>query len=724
MKLYIRHRGNQGESRRSCDIFHDEEGFSTVGVVLALLITLALIFTTAQVYEINTASAEIQEVADSTALAAENIVAEFYIVARVCDAVVLSMSLTGLLVIGVGVAALCIPATSAVSATLLKTGANILKERDSFAKKAAKSLNSLQKTLPYIAAANASAVASANKDKATGAHYFGFAILLPQEGEKIEIGAQGAADGLLKTLDDEAEDIQSAGDEADRAAQKANEAKIRGFMHDCGNDPEYCLYERAGTLANMPASDNPLYRSVDTWSFSVALKRAQAYYPARFDGEAPTNDSVAEQSNSALRKRFYQYASKKIAEGYVHESGTGGFEAYFPLLPKNTEEMKETELYTEAVYPVTDEADDKHMVHAWNGCPHAQNATGYISIADLDGGEYEICPDCEFTVSSMGKVAAASSSIANGFEYHYNEVAKAAAEYQTERDDYAPQAEKVKGLVGDLFSGIGNCLEQMASARIEVAPPGRIGAIAIVANTTAHPASLGFESSFIGDAGSLGARAAISAATLVSDKPEQGATVISSILDGIKGESDSLGIEGADFVLDAWSAVLFAYADGQHAIERGLDEMLSHIPFASASGLGKWASSEFSTAVKKLGLQPADMDAPKPAIVNSLHVLSNDDSSFSVRVISLKKAAGALSGNDVFAGAINALEREAITSIKDYDGRITIASIGFGGENSPSIPITIALPDSVKTTSIDIVNGIAGRLREIAASITGVRQWR
>ncbi len=44
----------------------------------------------------SSASADIQNVADAAALAAENEVAEFMIAVRVCDAVVLSLSLTGL----------------------------------------------------------------------------------------------------------------------------------------------------------------------------------------------------------------------------------------------------------------------------------------------------------------------------------------------------------------------------------------------------------------------------------------------------------------------------------------------------------------------------------------------------------------------------------------------------------------------------------------------------
>lgn len=96
-----------------------DAGFSTVGMVLALLISLSLIFTCAKVYEVNTVSAQVQETADAASLAAENVVGEFYIVVTICDAVTFTLSLTALVVMGVGVVCACIPPTAALSKGLM-----------------------------------------------------------------------------------------------------------------------------------------------------------------------------------------------------------------------------------------------------------------------------------------------------------------------------------------------------------------------------------------------------------------------------------------------------------------------------------------------------------------------------------------------------------------------------------------------------------------------------
>ena len=119
------------------DFFWDKEGgFSTAGMVLALLITICLLFTAARVYEVNSASADVQEVADAAALAAENVVAEFYIVVALCDATVLSLSLMFISTLALGVVCLCTPVTVSFAEAFFKAAEKIKDARDSFAEKA------------------------------------------------------------------------------------------------------------------------------------------------------------------------------------------------------------------------------------------------------------------------------------------------------------------------------------------------------------------------------------------------------------------------------------------------------------------------------------------------------------------------------------------------------------------------------------------------------------
>ena len=111
------------------DSLAEEQGFSTVGVALALLLSFALIFNAARVYEIESVSGDIQNVADSAALAAENVVGEYCVIATMCDAVVLSLSLSSLCALGLSVAAACTPPTAALSQALLKSAQKLKQAR-------------------------------------------------------------------------------------------------------------------------------------------------------------------------------------------------------------------------------------------------------------------------------------------------------------------------------------------------------------------------------------------------------------------------------------------------------------------------------------------------------------------------------------------------------------------------------------------------------------------
>lgn len=700
----------------------ENDGFSTAGVAIALLVTLSLVFTGAQVYRVQSAAADTQEVADAAALAADNIIAEYYLVARMCDAIVLSLALTGVVTLGLGVAALCTPISAKVGTTLIKVGKKVLKARDAFARKAAEGLEKLQKALPFLVAASAYRVVAANEG-GMGSHYLGFALALPLEGKEVATGPEGSSNPLSDAVDDAAGALMEAGEDAEEAAKKAKEAKERAYEADCGANPSHCMYERAATLADMSGADNPYFSSVDTWGFSVALERAKAYYPRRLAAESPLSDSLDERVNSALRKRFYAYAVETVGAGYVHEDDDS-FDADFPLLPKNTAELRNTRLFSEAVYPVSVNDAGEFEMHAWDGCPRASNSVMVGSLADRESGAYTPCSICQFTASSLGNVAAASSSIDNGFEYHYRIVAEEAQAYKEARDSYDPKSRKVRRIAGSLFETAQATLKDMAAQRIRVSPPGRFGVVAIVASTESRPADYGFASQLVGGSGTLGTCVAISGATLVSDSPEQGRTALSAALDGLRERGDIPLAGVLDGVMDVWSAMLFAYADGQRRIGEGIDELDKRLSLDSESRLGLWSSKEFSRTMESLGLQPVELDTPKPVLVNTAHVLNADGSQFSARLLSVKRTAAGLSGENLLQGAIGIAEGRALQAVDDLDREVTIAEIEIAGEGLPSIPLTITLPDSARDEAKNLISSAADWLRGIAGSITGVRQWR
>ena len=396
------------------DSLAEEQGFSTVGVALALLLSFALIFSAARVYEIESVSGDIQNVADSAALAAENVVGEYCVIATMCDAVVLSLSLSSLCALGLSVAAACTPPTAALSQALLKSAQKLKQARDSFSEKATSALEELKLMLPLVAAAKAANVIAENANARNGVAYRGLAILVPWQTEPLEEHATTKTDEAFSAVDQKRDELEQLGAEAEEAAHEANRIKEEAYRYDCGSETNYCMYERAKNLAHLSGSENPYYSSSETWDFGVALARAQAYYHARVGQEAPANDSVAERARSALRKRFYHFATIELARGYVNNSEEG-FDAFLPILPRNTEEMRETELYSEEVYKINlvetgasgggstgsnIQKDGMFKLHAYDACPdllRSHSRLGYGSLKDIedDPVRFRICPECQ-----------------------------------------------------------------------------------------------------------------------------------------------------------------------------------------------------------------------------------------------------------------------------------------------------------------------------------------
>lgn len=711
---------------RSRSLFWDEEGFSTIGVVLALLISLSLLFSAARIYEINTQSAAIQEVADAAALSAENVIAQYYTVAYVCDALLLSMSLGSVVIAGVGLVALCVPSLQSQGMTCLEYSKKLSDARNSFSEQAKQGLERLQAVLPFLSLCSASSVLSANSQGKTGSNYVGLTLLSPHTGEAFSSLTYEQAEAFEQAAQDSKEVIAQKAQEAERLAQKAAESKQLAYLHDSGSETAYCMYERAKKLGDLTSEENPYYASAELWDFSVALKRAQAYYAHRYENEAPEKLTTIERNKSHLRKQFYCYALQEINKGYVHET-PDSFEAFFPLLPKNTDEMRATSLYTDALYPATQQSDGALIIHVSSDCQNVQQGTllGMYSLAAYEATPVRAeCSVCKMNAASLGKVAAASSVIENGFEYHYNIVAEQAAQYQKAREELDPNTKEIKGSLESLFDQAIKAFNEASSHRITAKPPGRFGAVVIVIDLSSRPASGSFASSFVEDNATLGPRMALSSATLLPDDSDEMVNVLNTVLDGY-ASLDGGSVTGAlRVVLDLWSSVLSAYIKGQEGFIEGVKDALDSLPFASQSGLGTWAAQGLTQTLEKLDLAPCELAAPKPVLLNSAHVLAAGDDSFARALYGVKMRALIYGGatEEFVDEMISSTEQSALASVSDLGQEIQIASIELF-DGAVSIPITIALPSEVIEYASSLVGQGFDYLRGLSQTVIPDRRW-
>ncbi len=697
--------------------FFDERGFTTSGMAVALLLSLSLVFTASQVYQVNAVSARVQDVADSAALATQGQVAEYVLAARVCDAVLFSLSVGGLACAGAGVACLCVPGGAAIGDPLIGASKSLFESRARFCRSAKEGLESYQKALPFLAALRATAVASSNNRE--GRHrYLAIAVLIPFSGEPIACDDDIGSSELSEDIDRDSDELEQAAKRADEEARKANDAKERGFAADCGSEGSSSMFERASALAGLNGRENPRYSNIDAWNFGVGLSRARAYYRQRLASERPLGSSDEERMKSYLRSCFYRYAVRELASAFVRDT-EDGFEASLPQFPRNTAEMLETRLYTDELFCEGMSPEGRRVVFAY---PEAAGGspTVPISLQRMEAEGIPSYPDGLLSASDMGRVAAASTSIDNGFEHYFREFVEAAEDYERARRQLAPLEKEVKQTADGLFSRIRSVLEEAVTARITPLPPGRNGAIAIVTDVEGASVSRLAPAPFVDSDAFLGNRTAVAGATLLEEASDEGSTALSSLLDGVAERFGSSLLSSE--ALACWSDILRGYARGKEGVVCAVKDLLDSLPLGSASGLGDWAADGLSSCIESVGLDPPKLAAVKPVLVNSGSVAASSDDTAAVNYLSIKKAVveHPLAGSRPFPSLISAIQGEMNERLEGVPETIEVASIEVAGTD---VPIEIPVPGSVRDSASEVFREALDRLRGLEPSEYGGGVW-
>lgn len=612
--------------RAGIDLFIEDGAYTTLSSAVVILVVLTLLFSSAAAIWSMSRAGDTQAAADSGALAGANVVASYHTAATVVDASILSLGLAGFATIGTGLVAILIPGAELAAGDMVDTGIEIIKTRNKFAKSASKGLQKIETALPYLVAARATQAVSAQDTE--GATYTGTALAVPRTSESDFVALEGS-EISTDVIKDTSKDLERAADELQKASEETAKAKERAWLADCGgSDPASvgscsCMWERARSLAKLSDIENPHYASSVTWEPQVALDRAKAYYRLRLVNEAPQGSSVETKAESAARKAFYTYASAEVNRAYITEDGDRTT-SYIPLLPRNTDEVRATELYTDAAWP-TSTNDGKTYLHYGTSCPNYKKGTpgGLASVAAYDGQDK--CNRCHFGVSSLGAVAAPSTSIENGFEYHFDEFKGALEDYVECRNkelELMRQTEDEADRAGNAFD---EAIKALSGERPRIAPPGRNGVVAsAVSGAISSPDEL---SSSFNAAVRLGERGAISAAVLAPDDATAQNNVLSRFFSTL--EERSGGVAGVlDGVMDVWGRLLVGYGDIQGSADELMGEMIDGLGGGSGAlgSIASWLGDTVSASVAALGLEPCDLRLRKPVLTDTANVIKSPGS--------------------------------------------------------------------------------------------------
>lgn len=612
--------------RAGIDLFIEDGAYTTLSSAVVILVVLTLLFSSAAAIWSMSRAGDTQAAADSGALAGANVVASYHTAATVVDASILSLGLAGFATIGTGLVAILIPGAELAAGDMVDTGIEIIKTRNKFAKSASKGLQKIETALPYLVAARATQAVSAQDTE--GATYTGTALAVPRTSESDFVALEGS-EISTDVIKDTSKDLERAADELQKASEETAKAKERAWLADCGgSDPASvgscsCMWERARSLAKLSDIENPHYASSVTWEPQVALDRAKAYYRLRLANEAPQGSSVETKAESAARKAFYTYASAEVNRAYITEDGDRTT-SYIPLLPRNTDEVRATELYTDAAWP-TSTNDGKTYLHYGTSCPNYKKGTpgGLASVAAYDGQDK--CNRCHFGVSSLGAVAAPSTSIENGFEYHFDEFKGALEDYVECRNKELELMCQTEDEADRADNAFDEAIKALSGERPRIAPPGRNGVVAFaVSGAISSPDEL---SSSFNAAVRLGERGAISAAVLAPDDATAQNNVLSRFFSTL--EERSGGVAGVlDGVMDVWGRLLVGYGDIQGSADELMGEMIDGLGGGSGAlgSIASWLGDTVSASVAALGLEPCDLRLRKPVLTDTANVIKSPGS--------------------------------------------------------------------------------------------------
>ena len=671
--------------RAGVDLFIEDGAYTTLSSAVVILVVLTLLFSsTAAIWSMSRAG-DTQVAADSGALAGANVVSSYHTAATVVDASILSLGLAGFATIGTGLVAILIPGAELAAGDMVDTGIEIIKTRNKFAKSASEGLQKLETALPYLVAARATqAVSAQDTDSVT---YTGTALAVPRTSES-DFAALKGSEISTDAIEDTSEDLEYAAEELQKASEETAKAKERAWLADCGGSDKgsvgscSCMWERAKSLTDLSGTQNPHYASSVTWEPQVALDRARAYYRSRLANEAPQGSSVEMRAESAARKAFYTYASTEVNCAYITEDGDK-VSSYIPLLPRNSDEARATELYTDASWPVSIN-DGKTYLHYGVSCPNYKKGTpnGFASVADYDGQDK--CSKCHFGVSSLGAVAAPSTSIENGFEYHFDKFKDALEDYVDCRNnelELMRQTEDEADRAGNAFD---QAIKALSGERPRIAPPGRNGVVAFaVSGDISSPD--GLNSSF-NTAVKLGSRGAISAAVLAPDDATAQNNVLSRFFSTL--EERSGGVAGVlDGVMDIWGRLLVGYGDIQGSADELMGEMINDLGGGSGAlgSIASWLGDTVSSSVAALGLEPCDLRLRKPVLTDTANVIRSPGSD----IAGLSKAQDKLRSIP-----LGVTDPKALCEALEYQVERTISGTVFTLAEIPlpgdgSIPLTV-----------------------------------
>ncbi len=599
---------NSGQSNSDdiCILNHmkDEDGFTSHVYALVMLLSVALVFSLATSQWILQKSASIQTVADTATLSASNTVNSYRQITQVADAVIFTVGFTGVICIGVGFVVSCIPTIRSFGVELVNFGVKTIRARNKAAEQVYRVLEAIEAALPLIIGLSAHRTISAQSTN--NLIYHGFALGFPLVSEsdfpdKNDINVADDTEQKAKSLADNTEKLE-------KHKKIKAEAQEEGWYADCGN-PDHNLRERAGHLAGLSDSENPMYETPDLWTFAAPIQRSRNYYQKRYANENTDVYDVDDIRQAWCRKYFYSYAYELVSSAYYIET-EDSFSLYMPYLPATKSEFTDSPLYTDQSW-----LSDGTYLHAYSGCPEINGALSSASLSEIGHG-IEVCPHCKLSIEEQSLVSRLTTVNVTGYEYWYKKVVEASERYEKASKELKKLEEKRIADEKEISGRYKEIVDQFSLKRVKFKPPGCMGCVALVYREEGAEVPNKLAGPFA-ERETLPRGYAIAGSALAPDKDEQNhmLNAFASALIPDKGLGPI-----ASACLDIWGDMLVGYGKKVDSIDGGLDRVSQNLGESTGGNVHRFKSL-LNKALEGVGLDPVDISVYKPTLIQSYKII-------------------------------------------------------------------------------------------------------
>lgn len=600
--------------------FRDEEGATSVAVVLAILLSITLLAACLQQYWTNSSSNSVQAVADASALAAGDAIAKTVFVVQMLDAVVLTSNLFGLvlhavvLVAGI-VVVLGFPALGPLPTAFLSNAVEFDKQYMELRKSMIRQIAAVCRAVSAVApvSANIQALTVADKFSESGRVFSGrdyevVVIPIPLTGS-IECDETG---GEFDSLDSEVVDTADNNEE-DASKIKDLEDQLEALRRSCF---DLDVYKQEGTSFQYWTPSKALNDFDDEWRSQKAQASTGSSSLDPLENTASSRSTISGMYRNDTIS-LWEQGSTKVNRALYRVDSAG----YLTPSALNAGDMT-AEYYRETVWVVPHSSGERKAYHSSQICMGLSNAAEEPESHSLDFvfGDYGHPPCLLCRPLHWGALMDYAGSVSD-YIRAWNQEREAILEYE----DVRRQIEALQGKIADrtesaLDEIISQASAYLKSGRMTYNPSGERGLIAIATSAGgasvpkfALPALIG-TTSF-----RLGRQVAVAGARLVEARQPGGVREalidmadsslprggLGQVLRNLLGDSDDAVFTG----LSLWGACLEVYTDGIN----GLTTLMNGLPW----GLDVLVGRQVNNLINEAGLSKPDLRRIEARLVPS-----------------------------------------------------------------------------------------------------------